>query len=137
MVIATLEVFKHDLHNVQNTFDPGASDAAFYDQPIAPDRIRWLRQRLRPLISSPMLPFVDRLEAESAAEFSVVASISERMRDADRQATYGELRDEIQAVLNRTEDLQKVLRAQAEKAKAFAVGGSETPSDRRSLALDR
>lgn len=89
VVDAALEVFKYDLHHVRNTFDPGEGDVQFDNKTIQPERAQWLRARMRSLIFEPVLPYLDRLEHEAAAEYLIIALISERVREDASPTTYG------------------------------------------------
>ena len=118
VVDAALEVFKYDLHHVRNTFDPGEGDAQFDNQPIQPERAQWLRQRMRALTFEPVLPYLDRLGHEAAAEYLIIALISERVRHDDRSTTYGEFRELLKNLVARVEALKKAVNTDAESVRA-------------------
>lgn len=118
VVDAALEVFKYDLHHVRNTFDPGEGDAQFDSKTIERERAQWLRKRIRSLIFEPVLPYLDRLEHEAAAEYLIIALISERVREDESSTTYGELRELLKNLLERVEALQKGINTHAETVRA-------------------
>jgi hypothetical protein len=118
LVHAALETFRYDLDRVRNTFYPGSGDAQFDTAKIEPDRARWLRQRLRPLMFDPVLPYAGRLDHPSVKEYFLLSSISERIRDDEGSVTYGELRRQIVTVRDRVVELQQSVHAQAERARS-------------------
>ena len=129
LVDAALEAFKFDLNRVRNTFDPG-SDPQFDNQMIEPERARWLRQRLRPLVTNDMLLYVGRLKPEPAREFFLIAAISERTRDADHPVTYSELRDDLRNMSKRTVDLQQALKTESKQYAEQADRTNRKPGGR-------
>ena len=65
-----------------------------------------------------VLPYLNRVKADLAREFSYIVWISERVREEGGPTTYGNLRDKIRDILTRTQDLQAAVKKQAEGAEA-------------------
>lgn len=111
LIGATLEVLKFDISNVLNTFGPGNDNEL-----IEPERAKWLRQRLRVLVLDAVLPYIDRLEHNAVAQYTFIANITERARDAETTITYGDFRKQLKNIADRAEALQKDVNIQAESA---------------------
>ncbi len=110
LVEAALVAFEYDIDYVINKFYPSGRDDEFDSTTINSERASSIRQKLRPLVFEPLLPYVGRIHETSAREYSIIFSISERFRDTVH-STYGELRNDLDSMLKRTQDLRKVIQS--------------------------
>jgi hypothetical protein len=91
LVDAALEAFKADLDTVRNMFDPAAGNPNLDDKMIDVNRARWLREQIRLLISTQILPYLGHLKSDLVREYFLIAAISERLRESKVPTTYGDL----------------------------------------------